>query len=135
MLFAKSKKPNLTAINSFIAKDVSIEGDITFTGALKIAGDVSGGIFKRAGVYDAPATVIIEGLFIGGAVEADHVVITGRVKAKKVVARESLIVIAGGKLESDEIFYGALTSDETSSINGKLERIVDEDPAEEIKKV
>lgn len=123
--FKKVSKPNLNAVNSIIAGDMEIEGRITFHGTLKIAGKINGDIFE-AEDRTGDTTVIIEGSVHGGTIEADHVVITGRVVVKKVIAHKSLIVISDGNVVSDEIRYGSITSDDTAVINGKLEKIVNE---------
>ena len=129
-IFAKSKKPNLNAVNSIIAADMYIDGTVEFNGTLKISGHVVGDVFRKPGVYDRPSTVIIEGSTNGGTIEADHVIITGRVTVKKIVAYGSLIVLSGGYCQADEIFYRSITSDDTVVINGKLEKITDEMAAE-----
>ena len=129
--FTKSKKPNLNAVNSIIANDMFIEGTVDFLGTLKIAGHVQGDVFRRAGVHDRPpSTVIIEGSVVGGTIEANHVVITGRVEVKKIVAHNSLIVIGNGEVNADEIFYGSITSSDSVIINGKLQKITEEMAAE-----
>ena len=129
-IFAKSNKPNLNAVNSIIASDMHIEGAVVFTGTLKISGHVAGDVFRKAGVHDRSSTVIIDGSIHGGTIEADHVIITGRVTVKKIVAHGSLIVLSGGYCQADEIFYRSITSDDTVVINGKLEKITDEMAAE-----
>jgi len=119
----KSKKPNLNAINSIVAAGMEIEGAITFTGTMKISGKVKGDIFESDAQHPNESTVIIEGTIEGGNIEADHVVVTGVVSVCKIVANKSLIVISGGKVTAEEIFYGSITSDETAIINGQLTKI------------
>ena len=119
-MFGKSKKPNLNAVNSIVAIGMEVEGTVTFNGTMKISGKVDGDIFEADGV-NADSTVIIEGTVNGGTIEADNVVVTGSVSVKKVVAHKALIVISNGKIFADEIFYGTITSDDSSVINGKLE--------------
>lgn len=124
MFGKKQSKPNLNAVNSIIAGDMVIEGSVTFHGTMKVSGKINGDIFKSE-VGNGDATVIIEGAIEGGTIEADHVVITGKVKVKKIVAFKSLIVISGGDVSSTEIHYGSITSDDSAIINGSLEKITE----------
>lgn len=119
-MFGKSKKPNLNAINSIVAAGMEVEGAITFTGTMKISGKVKGDIFESDSQHPVESTVIIEGAVNGGTIEADHVVVTGVVEVKKIVASKSLIVISGGRVEAEEIFYGSVTSDDSAIINGLM---------------
>lgn len=122
----KSKKPNLNAINSIVAIGMEVEGCITFTGTMKISGNVKGDVFRDSGTQeDKSSTVIIEGSVNGGTIESDHVVITGSVAVNKIVAHETLTIISGGKVSAEEIFYGSITTDETVVINGKITKITD----------
>ena len=129
-MFGKSKKPNLNAINSIVAVGMDVEGCITFKGTMKISGTVKGDVFRAGGTHDTSSTVIVEGSVSGGTIDADHVVITGDVSVKKVVAHQSLIVISGGKLYADEIFYGTVTSDDSAVINGQMTKITEKMAAE-----
>jgi cytoskeletal protein CcmA (bactofilin family) len=109
----------------YTRKEYISGGDLEIT----INGKVDGDIFEADGV-NADSTVIIEGTVNGGTIEADNVVVTGSVSVKKVVAHKALIVISNGKIFADEIFYGTITSDDSSVINGKLEKISPELAAE-----
>lgn len=129
-MFGKSKKPNLNAVNSIVAIGMEVEGCITFKGTMKISGDVKGDVFRASGVHDKSSTVIIEGSVVGGTIDADHVVVTGTVTVNKIVAHQSLIVISGGKVTAEEIFYGSITSDDSVVINGKLSKITEQMAAE-----
>ena len=122
-MFGKSKKPNLNAINSIVAAGMEVEGAITFTGTMKISGKVKGDIFESDSQHPTESTVIIEGAVNGGSIEADHVVVTGVVEVKKIVASKSLIVISGGRVEAEEIFYGSVTSDDSAIINGLMRKM------------
>ena len=122
-MFGKSKKPNLNAINSIVAAGMEVEGSITFTGTMKISGKVKGDIFENDSQHPSESTVIIEGTVNGGSITADHVVITGIVAVTKIVATKSLIVISGGRVDAEEIFYGSVTSDDSAIINGLMRKM------------
>lgn len=122
-MFGKSKKPNLNAINSIVAAGMEVEGTIVFTGTMKISGKVKGDICENNSACSSQNTVIIEGTVQGGSIEADHIVITGLVEVKKIVAKKSLIVICNGQLHAEEIFYGGVTSDDSAVVNGLMRKM------------
>jgi cytoskeletal protein CcmA (bactofilin family) len=102
---------------------MEVEGSITFTGTMKISGKVKGDIFENDSQHQSDSTVIIEGTVNGGSITADHVVITGIVAVTKIVANKSLIVISGGRVDAEEIFYGSVTSDDSAIINGLMRKM------------
>jgi cytoskeletal protein CcmA (bactofilin family) len=76
MFSKKASKPQ-NRIDSLIGAGTSIEGDITFSGGLRIEGQIKGNV--RA-VGDEPSTLVIsEHARIEGEVSVSHVVINGTV--------------------------------------------------------
>jgi len=76
MFSRKSPKPQ-NRIDSLIGAGTSIEGDISFSGGLRIDGEVKGNV-RAAG--DQPSTLVVsEHARIEGEVSVSHVVINGTV--------------------------------------------------------
>src|ERR1017187_1743122 len=74
-MFGKSHKPSTH--NSLIGGGTTIEGDITFTGGLRIDGHVKGNV-KASG--NKPGTLVISELAkVEGDIDVAHVVINGTV--------------------------------------------------------
>jgi len=76
MLFNKSNKPQ-NRIDSLIGAGTTITGDITFSGGLRIDGEIKGNV-RAAG--DQPGTLVVsEHARIEGEISVSHLVINGTV--------------------------------------------------------
>ncbi len=74
-MFGKSNKPS--PIDSLIGAGTTIEGDITFTGGLRIDGHVRGNVTASG---NKPGTLVISELAkVEGDIDVAHVVINGTV--------------------------------------------------------
>ena len=74
-MFGKSNKPS--PIDSLIGAGTTIEGDITFTGGLRIDGNIKGNV-KALG--SKPGTLVVSELAkVEGEIDVAHVVINGTV--------------------------------------------------------
>lgn len=76
MFFKKGSKPQ-SRIDSLIGAGTKIEGDVTFTGGLRVDGDVKGNV--RAIGEQGGTLVISEHARIEGEVHVSHVVINGAI--------------------------------------------------------
>jgi cytoskeletal protein CcmA (bactofilin family) len=127
-MFGKKSKVDLSKLNSIIAKGMKISGTIQFTGTMKISGNVDGIIKgpEEIEVGSADSVLIIDGIVTSQSITADHIVVTGVVKAEQVIAAKSLIIISGGKFFVDDAKYGSLTIDDTATVSANLSKIVNE---------
>ena len=75
-MFGKASKPN-NRIDSLIGAGTAIEGDVTFTGGLRIDGEVRGNV--RASGDQSGTLVVSEHARIEGEVSVSHLVINGTV--------------------------------------------------------
>lgn len=127
-MFGK-KKLDLSKLNSIIAKGMIVSGSVTFEGTMKISGEMKGSSIKPNDSDSASppseAILIVEGKVTCDQVMADHIIITGTVKADQLIANKSLIVISGGKMFVDDVQYGSMTTDETANISATLKKITD----------
>ena len=108
-MFKSSNKPS--PIDSLIGAGTTINGDINFTGGLRIDGTIKGNI-KAAG--DKPGTLVLSELAkVEGEIEVGHVVINGTV-AGPVRASEYLELMPKARVTGDvtyktiEIHVGAI---------------------------
>ena len=82
-MFGKTNKPS--PIDSLIGGGSTIEGDITFTGGLRIDGHVKGNV-RATG--NKPGTLVIsEVAKVEGEIDVAHVVINGTVASSAVTMR------------------------------------------------
>lgn len=112
-MFGKKKQP---PIKSLIAQGTCIEGSLKFTDGLRVDGEVMGDI--RATEGKTSILVISESATVTGLVQADHVIINGRVVGP-VHASELLELQPKAKIEG-EVSYKALEMHQGAVIFGQL---------------
>ena len=130
-MFAKSNKPS--PIDSLIGTGTTIEGDINFTGGLRIDGNVKGNV-KAAG--NKPGTLVVSELAkVEGEIDVAHVVINGTV-AGPVRASEYVELLPKARVtgnvsyKSIEIHVGAIVIGQlTYESAQKSEKVVELKPA------
>ncbi|OSZ63815.1 polymer-forming cytoskeletal protein [Hydrogenophaga sp. IBVHS2] len=109
-------KKNPPPIKSLIANGTRIEGDITFSEGLRVDGTVVGHI--KAAEGKVSILVVSEVAEVTGRIEADHVIINGRVKGP-VVAHGLLELQPKACIEGD-VAYKALEMHQGATISGQL---------------
>lgn len=113
---SKSAEPESERIDSLIGPGVVVEGDVTFSGALRLDGTVHGGITVPASSGGT--------LFIGehGSVEGDvrvsHAVVGGRVDGS-IYATDTVGLTERARIDG-EVHYGELRLARGAIVNGSL---------------
>jgi cytoskeletal protein CcmA (bactofilin family) len=114
-MFRRESKPQ-NRIDSLIGATTRIEGNVFFSGGLRVDGTVRGNV---AGLPDQPATLVIsEQARIDGEVLAAHVVVNGTINGP-VDARETLELQAGSRVKGD-IHYKSIEIQQGAVIEGRL---------------
>jgi cytoskeletal protein CcmA (bactofilin family) len=114
-MFDKKAAPQ-KRIDCLIGAGTTVEGDVTFTGGLRIDGTVRGHV---ATVDNQPATLVVsEQAKIDGEVRVSHVVINGTVKGP-VVANDYLELQAKARVNGD-VTYRTLEMHVGAIVEGKL---------------
>ena len=103
-------------IDSLIGTGTTVEGDVTFTGGLRIDGTVRG---RVVAVDDEAATLVVsEQAKIDGEVRVSHVVVNGAVNGP-VTASDSLELQAKARVNGD-VIYRRLEMHAGAIVQGKL---------------
>ena len=114
-MFRRESKPQ-NRIDSLIGATTRIEGNVFFSGGLRVDGAVRGNV---AGLPDQPATLVVsEQARIDGEVQAAHVVVNGTINGP-VDARETLEHQAGSRVRGD-IHYKSIEIQQGAVIEGRL---------------
>ena len=114
-MFRRESKPQ-NRIDSLIGATTRIEGNVFFSGGLRVDGAVRGNV---AALPDQPGTVVIsEQARIDGEVQAAHVVVNGTINGP-VDARETLELQAGSRVRGD-IHYKSIEIQQGAVIEGRL---------------
>jgi len=115
-MFERKKSPPQKRIDSLIGAGTTVEGDVTFSGGLRIDGVVHG---KVATVDNQPATLVLsEQARIDGEVHVSHVVINGAVSGP-VTANDYLELQAKARVNGD-VVYRTLEMHVGAVVQGKL---------------
>ena len=114
-MFRRESKPQ-NRIDSLIGATTRIEGNVFFSGGLRVDGAVRGNV---AGLPDQPATLVVsEQARIDGEVQAAHIVVNGTINGP-VDARETLELQPGSRVRGD-IHYKSIQIQQGAVIEGRL---------------
>lgn len=115
MFSSKSTKPQ-SRIDSLIGATTRIEGNVFFSGGLRVDGAVHGNV---ASLPDQPGTLVIsEHARIDGEVSASHIVVNGSINGP-VHAAETLELHSGSRVKGD-VHYKSLEIQQGAVVEGRL---------------
>ncbi len=114
-MFGKQNKPQ-NRIDSLIGSTTRIEGNVFFSGGLRVDGMVRGNV---AALPDQPGTLVIsEHARIDGEVQAAHIVVNGTVNGP-LNASESLELQASSRVKGD-VHYESIEMLQGAVVEGRL---------------
>lgn len=117
-MFFKSKgssKPQ-NRIDSLIGSETRVDGNLTFTGGLRVDGQVSGNVSEVEG---QPSTLVLsEQGRINGVIKVSHVVVNGTVVGP--VHAVEYVELQGKSRVTGDVFYKTLEMHMGAIVEGKL---------------
>ena len=114
-MFGKESKPQ-SRIDSLIGATTRIEGNVFFSGGLRVDGAVRGSV---AALPDQAGTLVVsEHARIDGEVQAAHIVVNGTIHGP-VHATETLELQAGSRVKGD-VYYKSIEIQQGAVIEGRL---------------
>ena len=114
-MFNKTSKPQ-NRIDSLIGATTRIEGNVIFSGGLRVDGMVRGNV---AALPDQPGTLMVSAdARIDGEVQAAHIVVNGSINGP-VHATETLELQAGSKVKGD-VYYKTIEMHQGAIVEGRL---------------
>jgi cytoskeletal protein CcmA (bactofilin family) len=114
-VFNKTNKPQ-NRIDSLIGATTRIEGNVIFSGGLRVDGMVRGNV---AALPDQPGTLMVSAdARIDGEVQAAHIVVSGSINGP-VHATETLELQAGSKVKGD-VYYKTIEMHQGAVVEGRL---------------
>ena len=115
-MFERKKSPPQKRIDTLIGAGTTVDGDVTFSGGLRVDGVVHG---KVAAVDNQPATLVVsEEAKTDGEVHVSHVVINGSVSGP-VNANDYLELQAKARVNGD-VMYRTLEMHVGAIVQGKM---------------
>lgn len=124
MLFKKNENNIQTTIETLIGEETQINGDLQFSGGLRIDGELTGNITES---NISPSTLIIsENGHVNGAITASKIIVNGMVegpiKATQFIELQSKAKVTG------DVYYKALEMHTGAVVEGKLIYLGDDEP-------
>ena len=114
-MFGKQSKPQ-GRIDTLIGSSTRIEGNVFFSGGLRIDGSIRGNV---GALPDQPGTIVLsEHARIDGEVQAAHIVVNGAINGP-VHATETLELQPSARVRGD-VHYKSLEMHHGAVIDGKL---------------
>lgn len=114
-MFNKASKPQ-NRIDSLIGANTRIEGNIVFSGGLRVDGIVRGNV---AALAEHPGTLVVSSdARIDGEVQAAHIVVSGIINGP-VNATETLELQAGSRVKGD-VHYKTIEIHQGAVVEGRL---------------
>jgi cytoskeletal protein CcmA (bactofilin family) len=114
-VFKRTSKPQ-NRIDSLIGVTTRIEGNVIFSGGLRVDGMVRGNV---AGADEQPATLVVSSdARIDGEVQAAHIVVSGSINGP-VHATETLELQAGSRVKGD-VYYKSIEIHQGAVVEGRL---------------
>lgn len=115
-MFGKKITKPQSRIDSLIAHGTRIEGDISFSGGLRVDGEIIGNVRAEAG--QASTLVLSEQARVEGAIEVSHLVVNGTI-AGPVYVSEYVELQAKSKVSGD-VYYKTLEMHVGAVVEGRL---------------
>ncbi|RPI45102.1 MAG: polymer-forming cytoskeletal protein [Betaproteobacteria bacterium] len=113
-MFAAKQAKSSARVDTLIGSGTRIEGDVRFSGGLRIDGAVTGNIVGQ----DSGTLTLSEEAVVEGEIRVAHAVINGKVTGP-IHASESLDLQAKARVTGD-IYYGALEVQLGAIVQGRL---------------
>jgi len=115
-MFKKSTNKPQTRIDSLIGSTTRIEGNVFFSGGLRVDGSVTGNV---SALPDQPGTLVVsEQARIEGEVQAAHVVVNGTINGP-LHATETLELQLGSRVKGD-VHYKSIEMQQGAVVEGRL---------------
>ena len=114
-MFRKTSKPQ-NRIDCLIGATTRIEGNVFFSGGLRVDGTVRGNV---CALPEQPGTLVVsEDTCIDGEVQAAHIVVNGAINGS-VDATETLELQASSKVKGD-VHYKSIEMQQGAVVEGRL---------------
>jgi cytoskeletal protein CcmA (bactofilin family) len=129
-MFGKKRKKSLqvTKVSSLIAGNVEIDGDVVFSGGLRVDGRIKGSLINRDGAKGL--LVLSESGSIDGSVRTHDAVIDGRIHGNLRV--DNFLELQERAHVEGDISYRQLQMDCGATVTGRVERLEDEDAGKKV---
>lgn len=116
-----NKKLNMDSFTNLIAEGTSIDGKVSFSGTMKIQGEVMGDVISGAsfeGKNNDCLIVDTTGSVLSSNVKTGSAIIAGKVACKELWVEDTLRVLAGAQITGAKLYYRTLEIEPGALITG-----------------
>lgn len=107
--------------DTIIGKDVTLVGELCFSGTVVIDGFINGVSIKQNTVDKKPSSMLVNGTVqVTDVVISDDLTITGSLTAKEVRVEGTLAIKSGCKVQAERILYRTLVAEPGAIILGAM---------------
>lgn len=114
---AKAPRPAASGVETLIGNQVTIRGDLTFSGGLYVEGCVHGSVVAAEGAGDAVLTLAERGS-IHGEVRAPHVIVNGELSGD-VFASDRIELGASARIQGN-LYYKVIEMAAGAVVTGRM---------------
>lgn len=126
-MFNKTSKPN-SKIDSLIGAGTTIEGNVIFSGGLRIDGEVKGSVTAKG---DQPGTLVVsEHARIDGEVNVAHLVVNGTINGP--VRSDEFLELQPRARVTGDVEYNSIEMHLGAIVQGRLMHYADTDGAKSV---
>lgn len=118
MIHKKNRKKMLRQLDTLIGQHTKIDGDITFTGGLRVDGTISGSVSAAGADGNSTILTLSEAGTIEGDIRVPHMIINGTIVGN-LYATEHLELADKARITGN-VYYNLLQMKEGAEINGNL---------------
>lgn len=118
-----SKKLKTDSFSSLIAQGTFVEGQLNFTGVLKIEGDVAGDIIRRTTDQKECLIVDSSGGCTSSEINSFDAVIAGKIVCDKLWVENTLRVLSTASITAQVIYYRTLEIEPGAKIQGQMKHL------------
>ena len=107
--------------DTIIGKDVTLVGELCFSGTVVIDGFINGVSVRQNTVDPKPSSILVNGTVqVTDVIISDDLTITGTVIAKEVRVEGTLAIKSGCKVQAERILYRTLVAEPGAIILGAM---------------
>jgi cytoskeletal protein CcmA (bactofilin family) len=114
---SKTPRPAATGVETLIGGQVTIRGDLSFSGGLYVEGTVHGAVVAEQGASDAVLTLAERGS-IHGEVRAPHVIVNGQLSGD-VYASDRIVLGASARVQGN-LYYKVIEMAAGAVVTGRM---------------
>jgi cytoskeletal protein CcmA (bactofilin family) len=118
-----SRKLKTDSFSSLIAEGTFVEGQVSFTGVLKVQGNIAGDVIRKTTENKECLIIDTTGMCASKEVNAYDIVVAGCLRCEKLWVENTLRVLKSATINADVIYYRTLEIEPGAKIQGQMKHL------------